>query len=434
MMGSLVKRARVLNLLLFCFSVVLVSVTIWNNNLRPSPPLITVAGNNIVRQDTTPFSIPPCVRTENATLPMVPTSARVENTSQSTITASPSSATTAVPNPSPQQDCIPSQPVCENKTLPELVFVAGIEGSGHHLMSALFASAWPEPVSPSTRPPAGRPTAYTRPPLRRLNTTLGLSQPKLTVKVLPARSPYQLLPKFIPSIHLMDPSDITSASHMGFAIIHRDLFRMRLKPVLDHLVKDQKEGRRGMLLYAHSFPMGFGGILSTARPDLLMLKHYDCKLYRLKILVMRRHPLQSVLSTVRRFGKMRFKGIDPKVYTPDLIRALPPTEYPYVMQARISEDQLIYLDQQLRRFACHQVHFMDMDDIYSPSRKQKALNNLALWLGLSDEEAKILYRASLRLKPPQTRVPLPPECTNCTQRVLYDFFEERKLMWPLMST
>jgi hypothetical protein len=320
--------------------------------------------------------------------------------------------------------------MCENKTLPELIFVAGIEGSGHHLMSALFA-ALPEIVSPSARPPLGRPTVFTRPSLQGLNTTSGQSKPKLTVKVLPTRRPYQMFENFMPSVHLMDPSDMSSTSHMGFAIIHRNLFRMRLKPILNSLAQYQKEGRKGMLVYTHSFPMGFGGILSTARPDLLMLKHYDCILYRLKILVMKRHPLQAILSSVRRFIQ-KYKVIDPKFYTQDLKRTIPPADYPLVMQARISEDQLIYLDQQLRRFACHQVLFVNMDDIFSPSNKQKALNSLASFLGLNDEETKILCRA--KLTSPQTRVPLPPECTNCTQRVLYDFFEERKLMWPLMST
>jgi hypothetical protein len=304
---------------------------------------------------------------------------------------------------------VEGNPCSDNKTLPELIFVAGIEGSGHNLMNALFSIPGSE-VN-----------------VTKVNDIRKLSFPD------PSKAPtasFGVVKQFMPEIHLMDRR-ILNTKFMGFAIIHHSLFRSRWKPLLDGLIEAKRRGKRGLLVYANSFPMGFGGLLSTARPDLLMLKHYDCILYRLKILVVKRHPLSAVMSTVRRFGKARYSQIDPKSHTEDLLKAIPQEDYPYIMQARIAEDQLIYLDQQLRKFGCHQVYFVNINDMYTANRKWTTIKSLALFLHLTDEETKALQK--IKLLSPVTRMTLPPTCTNYTSRVLYDFFEERKVMWPLMA-
>ena len=287
--------------------------------------------------------------------------------------------------------CIIEEVTCtDNEHLPEFIFVAGIEGSGHHIIKKLFN--FPE------------------------NSSI--------------RRPY-IIENFVPNLHLMDPGWIESSRQMGFAIIHKNLFRQRLTPFLNKLNQAKKEGRRGLLVYVHSFPMGLGGILSTARPDLLVLKYFDCILYRLKVIVMKRHPLSAVISTLRRFGSRRYKIIDSSKFTLPLKKAVPPGDYPYIMQARIVEDQLIYLDQQIRRLGCSQVHILDFNSVFSQTARWRELKTLAMFIGLSYSETNVVIAANLTT--PATKISLPPTCVHCTYRVLYDFFEDRKVMWPLLA-
>ena len=270
-----------------------------------------------------------------------------------------------------------------NQSLPELIFVAGIEGSGHHLISVFFDS--------------------------------------LAKKVRP--KPYEVV-DYSPMLNLLDPGDMLSNRNMGFGIIRKRLFRNRLSPLLKKMNEIKKGGGRGMMVASNSFPMGLSA-LTTARPDLLVLKYFDCVLYRLKIIVTKRHPLLAITSTLRRFGMRRFALYGRKALNP-----FPPEDNPYIMQARITEDQLIYLDQQVRRFSCNQLHFVNMEEILSNRTRQKELKSLANFLNLNNEETSAFLNATVI--PPVTQINLPPDCANCTNKVLYEFFEDRKGMWPLM--
>ena len=269
-----------------------------------------------------------------------------------------------------------------NQSLPELIFVAGIEGSGHHLMSELFSS--------------------------------------LANNVTPR--PYDVI--FSPMLNLLDPGYIFNNQNMGFAIIRKRLFRNRLSPLLKKMNEIKKGGGRGMMVAINSFPMGFSA-LTTARPDLLVLKYFDCVLYRLKIIVTKRHPLLAITSTVRRFGKKKFDSYGNRKLGP-----FPPEDNPYIMQARITEDELIYLNQQVRRFSCNQLHFVNMEKILSNQTRQMELTSLSKFLKLNNEETSVFLNTTVRA--PVTQISLPPECANCTNKVLYEFFEDRKDMWPLM--
>ena len=272
----------------------------------------------------------------------------------------------------------------ENQTLPELIFVAGIEGSGHHLMRELFNSLAIE----------GKPRPY--------------------------------YVTFLPMMNMLDPGSIFDNQNMGFGIIRKRLFRNRLAPLLTKMNEIKKNGGRGVVVATNSFPMGLSA-LSTARPDLLVLKYFDCVLYRLKIIVTKRHPLLAITSTVRSFGKDRFGPYRRKVWN-----LFPQEDNPYIMQARIAEDELIYLDRQVRRFSCNQLHFVSMANIYSNETRQTVseLNGLANFLEFNNEEASILL--NFTLSAPETQVSLPPDCADCIYKVLYEFFEDRKDMWPLM--
>ena len=270
----------------------------------------------------------------------------------------------------------------ENQTLPELIFVAGIEGSGHHLMRELFNSLAIE----------GRP------------------------------KPYDVV--FSPMMNMLDPGSIFNNQNMGFGIIRKRLFRYRLAPLLTKMNAIKKVGGRGMVVATNSFPMGLSA-LSTARPDLLVLKYFDCVLYRLKIIVTKRHPLLAITSTVSRFGNDRFAPYRRKVWN-----LFPQEDNPYIMQARITEDELIYLDQQVRRFSCDQLHFISMANIYSNETRQNELEELTEFLEFNDEETSTFLNFTLRA--PETQISLPPDCADCINKVLYEFFEDRKDMWPLM--
>ena len=211
-----------------------------------------------------------------------------------------------------------------------------------------------------------------------------------------------------------------SNRNMGFGIIRKRLFRIRLSPLLKKMNEIRKGGGRGMMVASNSFPMGLSA-LTTTRPDLLVLKYFDCVLYRLKIIVTKRHPLLAVTSTLRRLGKKRFAPYGRKALNP-----FPPEDNPYIMQARITEDQLIYLDQQVRRFSCNQLHFVNMEKILSNQTRQIELKSLANFLNLNNEETSAFLNATVIA--PLTQIRLPPDCA----KVLYDFFEDRKGMWPLM--
>ena len=270
-----------------------------------------------------------------------------------------------------------------NQSLPELIFVAGIEGSGHHLMSVLFHSLAKK----------GRPI------------------------------PYDVV-EYSPMVNLLEPGDMLTNQNMGFGIIRKRLFRNRLSRLLKKMNENKKGGGRGVMVAANSFPMGFSA-LTTARPDLLVLKNFDCVLYRLKIIVTKRHPLLALTSTVRRFGKKKFAPYGNRKLGP-----FPPQDNLYIMQARITEDELIYLDQQVRRFSCNQLQFVNMEKILSNQTRQIELTSLAKFLKLNNEETSAFLNATVRA--PVTQISLPPDCANCTNKVLYEFFEDRKDMWPLM--
>ena len=270
-----------------------------------------------------------------------------------------------------------------NRSLPELIFLAGIEGSGHHLISVLFNSLAKK----------GRPR------------------------------PYGVMDYF-PMVNLLEPGYGIDNQKMGFGIIRKRLFRNRLSPLLKKMNEIRKGGGRGMMVAANSFPMGFSA-LTTARPDLLVLKYFDCTLYRLKIIVTKRHPLLAVTSTVRRFGKQRFSPYGKKALNP-----FPAEDNPFIMQARITEDELIYLNQQVQRFSCNQLHFVSMEKMLLDETRQIEIKILAKFLKLNNEETSAFLNSNLRA--PVTQISLPPDCANCTNKVLYEFFEDRKDMWPLM--
>ena len=276
--------------------------------------------------------------------------------------------------------------VCKNKSLPLLVFAVGVEGSGHHLVNSLF----------------GRLSSY-------------------------------YVSDWSPRLHLYDPDvGITDLSDMFYTIVEKDVYRERFRHLGDLLNMAKAEKKMGVAMIVNSFPMGLGsGMFATARPDLLDLKDFECQLYRIKFLVIRRHPMVAVFSSTTRFQNRFTKYGDLYRLPPKKRADLNERTLPYSVAARIMEDNLIYIDQQLRRLGCHQVFFIDNNRFIAETTRQAGLEALATFLELNASERNVLQ--STKLRAPKTKIDIPPQCEECIERTLYNFFEERKMMWPLMN-
>ena len=273
--------------------------------------------------------------------------------------------------------------VCENASLPLLVFVVGIEGSGHHLLSSVLARV-----------------------------------PSLALHNV-----------FVPQQHIYDPDEKNA---VYYSIIEKELYKKRMGALMKVMAKATKDKKLGTLVFASSFPMGLhSGLYSTARPDLVDLKDFECELYRIKFLVSIRHPLPAVMSAVRRFGYRVSQNDGFKQIPQDKIAGLNNKTLPYTVTARVTEDNLIYIDQQLRQLGCHQVHFIEYDKVTNVNTRMDSLRHLAAFLGLSEPDTKMLL--STKVAASSTKVAIPPRCTQCIEKTLYDFFEERKMMWPLLQ-
>ena len=273
--------------------------------------------------------------------------------------------------------------VCDNASLPMLVFVAGIEGSGHHMVSSLFSHLFS----------------------------------------------FALDNQFKPWQHIYEsPPEVTT---LYYSIIEKELYERRLESLTKLMDKAMRDKKLATMVYASSFPMGLhSGTYATARPDLIDLKDFECKLYRIKFLVTRRHPLAAVMSAVRRFGSRVTQYDEFKRIPNDKKAGLNESVLPYTVTARIAEDNLIYIDQQVRQLGCHQVHFIDYDKVVSVATREKSLRQLATFLEMTPLQRKTLL--SVKLAKSNTKVTIPPRCTQCIEKTLYEFFEERKMMWPLL--
>lgn len=260
--------------------------------------------------------------------------------------------------------------VCDNDSLPLLVAVAGVEGSGHHVVRTLFT--------------------------------------RLSSFILPTIGD--------------DPNHEWNKLYSSIA--EEDQYEDRFREVTQLLESAKKSNRLGAMVFTTSSPIADRMYTAASPDDLIDMKEFECKVYRIKFVVTRRHPVAAVMASVERFGPGAMqldKGSDLDGYEATL---------PYTMKARVIEGSLIYTDQQIRHLGCHQVHFLDYDKVIDESTRQGQLQALATFLGLSESETDLLLSAELQAPVTETRIP--PQCTQCIEKTLYDFFEERKMMWPLM--
>ena len=277
---------------------------------------------------------------------------------------------------------VPEAKVCKNASLPELIFVVGVSGSGHRLIRALVSKI----------------------------------------------NEYEIA-EFLPFLHIYEPGRDSHWSNLHYAIVEKHLLRKRLQYVVDYLGRARSEGKRGVVLVANSFPMGKeAGMQVTGRPDLIDLNKFDCELYRLKFVVLRRQPLSSVMASVNHYCDASHCNFNvAAVKWPQLNAAT----LPYTVKARILEDELIYIDQQLRRLGCHQVVFLEHDRIHNEATIRHQAIKLLSFLQLHSVEV-LNSIMSVEFPSPESTVSIPPLCTGCIEKTMYDFFERRKVMWPLL--
>ena len=122
----------------------------------------------------------------------------------------------------------PEAKVCENSSLPELIFVVGVSGSGHHLIKALVSKIHAYEIA-----------------------------------------------DFLPFLHIYEPGRDNNWSNLHYAIVEKHLLRKRLWYMVDLLGRARSKGKRGVVLVANSFPMGKdAGMQATGRPDLIDLKKF----------------------------------------------------------------------------------------------------------------------------------------------------------------
>ena len=279
--------------------------------------------------------------------------------------------------------------ICDNASLPELVFVVGVSGSGHHLIKALLSRVGVYEVE-----------------------------------------------EFLPFLHIYEPGRHQEWSRLFYAIVEESILRSRLQYLVDRLASAQRAGKRGMVVVANSFPMGKGpGMHTTGRPDLISLNKFHCDLFHLKFIVIRRHPVSSVVATVNEYHEMLAKRCNLEIllaHRPNMSLKLNATTLPYMVKARILEGELMYIDQQIRRLSCRQLMFVDHDRIQNDATRKDQVQKLATFLNLSASMFANVPSSDFRT-PSEPMVAIPPLCTSCVEKTLFDFFEMRQMMWPLMA-
>ncbi len=155
--------------------------------------------------------------------------------------------------------CKAKKPVNQSKKLPIFIFVAGIEGSGHHALKSIWHHL----------------------------------QKKIDIKLIVYD---QLFHSFGIENHASyHYSSVDKETHFG-----------TLKKVFD----EAKQNGQIVIDAQNSYPMGKGAG-SMAHPDLLMINQFDGVLYDLRVIILHRDPSSSVLSAVRRFqddGEYSYKN------------------------------------------------------------------------------------------------------------------------------
>ena len=271
---------------------------------------------------------------------------------------------------------------CENASLPELIFVVGVSGSGHRLIKSLVSKI----------------------------------------------DKYEVV-EFLPFLHIYEPGSDNDWSNYHYAIVEKHLLRKRLQYVVDDLERARNSGKRGVILVANSFPLGkSAGMHATGRPDLLDLNKFHCELYRLKYVVIRRHPMPSVMASVDHYCDTSHCNF---TETAKKYKQLNAATLPYTAKARILESELVYIEQQLRRLDCRQIVFVEHDRIYNAATRRHQVETILSFLEVHSHDM-VNSLMSVEIPSPKSTVAVPPQCTGCIEKTLYDFFERRKTMWPLL--
>lgn len=146
--------------------------------------------------------------------------------------------------------CTPKKQGSSQNKLPTFVFVAGVEGSGHHALKDVWWS---------------------------------LERSGVKIKLIVYDQVFHSL-------------GIENHASYHYSSVRKETYIKNMKP----LFEEARKTGATVIDAQNSYPMGKGAG-SLAHPDLIMLNELDGELYNLHVLVMFRDPVNATLSAVRRF-------------------------------------------------------------------------------------------------------------------------------------
>eukprot|EP00042_Codosiga_hollandica_P014676 m.34052 g.34052 ORF g.34052 m.34052 type:complete len:397 (-) comp43381_c0_seq1:164-1354(-) len=211
--------------------------------------------------------------------------------------------------------CTPTRP--SNSSLPIYLFVAGIEGSGHHALKSIWSNINNEPV---------------------------------------------VMVEFDQLLHSFGIENDAGYHYSDISLEAHEAHMQRFIESAAISIATTHPGRRLIFIDAqNSYPMGMGAG-SLAHPDLLMMTALDGKLFDLRVIILQRHPVRAALSAVR-----RFKREDPRYSYKTLS-----------FQARIISESLTHLNNVIPSLPCGKFMVLNFESFTAdPTLAGEAITKLS---------------------------------------------------------
>ena len=247
-------------------------------------------------------------------------------------------------------------------TLPVFVFVAGIEGCGHHAIEDVLI-----PLQAMAK--------------FALHTVSPDLHPYVSVEEIDGVDPY-----VYPALSLAE-------------------YRVS---VVRYLVSPEAANHSLIVDAIDSFPTGPAG--NVVHPDLLYLAMLDGDVIDLRVLVLYRSPADSVMSTVRRFGKsIRHKN--------------------YEYQARSAEASLAYLNNALPHLPCGKTRFLRFEDFIADPEAHVDVISTVMGVDSALVTSALAKAKIAKKKRPETTA------TNTARKMLAGYFEGKgQVLWPYLES
>lgn len=210
--------------------------------------------------------------------------------------------------------CTLPKAAAAGSTLPILLFVAGVEGSGHHALKSVWYNL-------------------------KQNHSLHLVE-------------------YDQRLHAFG---IENLAGYHYSSVHADQHASNFRGLISKHLSTFPVGQRPIFIDAqNSYPMGKGAG-SLAHPDVLMLAQLDGVVFDLRVIVLQRNPVRATLSAVRRFHA---NDNQYGYRTPSF-------------QARMISESMVHLNNVLPALPCGKTMVIKYEDfVQSPSLFAKPLSRL----------------------------------------------------------